>query len=83
MRKWKKVLLIIVIIFGCLACITNIVLSAVFPNCGSNTFTAISGWVSGIATLIVGLIAYLQNYYFSKSSTKNNLINQITAYMSE
>ena len=83
MKIWQKVLLIIGIIISCLFFIANILLATLFPACGANIFTAISGWVSGIATLIVGLIAYLQNYYFSKSSTKNNLINQITAYMSE
>lgn len=83
MKLWQKVLLIIGIIFSVLAFIANIVLSAVFPNCGANIFTAIGGWVSGIATLMVGVIAYFQNYYFSKSSTRHSLINQITTYMSD
>lgn len=75
MNKKIKILLIIGIIFSCLACITNIVLSAIFPNSGANIFTAISGWVSGIATAILGVIAVVQNKKY-KEENDNNIKKQ-------
>lgn len=70
MKRWQKVLLIIGLIFSCLACIVNIALSAVFPNCSTNIFTAISGWVSGISTIILGIIAVIQNRNYKKENDR-------------
>lgn len=51
-------------------------------NCPTKTdwLTLISGWISGIATLIVGIIAYLQNRSYTlnarKTEIKNNIKNE-------
>lgn len=72
------------IITGALLFIANMVCSIIFRgDNGANIFTALSGWVSGIATLIVGLIAFRQSYENDKASKKQNIITQITNYMSE
>lgn len=76
MKKWQKALLIIGIIFSCLLFIVNIVLASLFPTCGANIFTAISGWVSGVATLIVGIFAYTQaRKYKTEAEEKERFID--------
>lgn len=80
-KNWIAILLILL---GVALFIGNVcVLQYIDGNCQSAWLTLISGWVSGVATLFVGIIAYVQNAKFSREATKNNLINRITAYMSE
>lgn len=71
MKKWQKRLLIIGVIFSCFLCVTNIVLAVKFPSCGTNIFTAISGWVSGVATVILGVIAVIQNKKYKEENDDN------------
>lgn len=67
-----------VIIICSILCVSNIILSIIFHGSyGANIFTAISGWVSGIATFFVGLIAYKQNNNYSFLSHKSEVINRI------
>lgn len=50
------------VIIGGAAFVANIICSIIFHgDNGANIFTAISGWISGIATVIVGIIAYRQS----------------------
>lgn len=77
MKKWQRLFLILGIIFGCLLCITNIVLAIIFPSIGANIFTAISGWVSGFATTILGFIAVWQNKQYKRQGDKNRLLDAV------
>ena len=55
------------LIIGCLFVI-NIAFSFVYPKDYSNVFTSISGWVSGIATAVLGIIAVVQNERYEKDN---------------
>lgn len=69
---------IIAIIIGAVLFATNIILACVFRGQdGANIFTAISGWVSFLATLFVGIIAYRQSRKQAFLLRKQNLINAI------
>ena len=64
----KKNRCIGIAIFIFLLFISNIVLSCVFPTDAPNVFTTISGWVSGISTIILGIIAFGQNKRYKKDN---------------
>lgn len=70
-------MLIIGIIISCLVFIVNIALAIIFPDRGANIFTAVSGWVSGIATIILGIIAVWQNKQYKDQSDKNRLLSDL------
>lgn len=55
----------------------NIILACIYTNDGANIFTTISGWVSGIATFAIGIIAYLQSRQYAFMSKRNELIDKI------
>ena len=66
MKKTHKILIVIFVIA---LMITNIVFAIIFMGSdGANIFTAISGWISGIATIILGLIAFWQNKQYKKQN---------------
>lgn len=46
----------------------NISFSCLYSDEYSNIFTAVSGWVSGIATAVLGVIAVLQNERYEKDN---------------
>lgn len=59
------------IVGGSILCITNIVLSCIFRGTdGANIFTAISGWVSGVSTIILGVIAVVQNKQYKDENDR-------------
>lgn len=61
-NKNSNTIWIIMIVVGVILCVINIVFSCLFRGAdGANIFTAISGWISGVSTLIVGLITYRQS----------------------
>lgn len=66
-KKFKNIFWIILSIV-ILACVGN-VLYAIFATSSrtTNILTAISGWISGIATLAIGIIAYLQNRKYQEA----------------
>ncbi|MDE6442032.1 MAG: hypothetical protein K2L12_04695 [Clostridia bacterium] len=66
--KIFKFLLVGAIVLGIVAFIVNIVLAARSDNNEANIYTAISGWVSGIATIILGVIAVVQNRKYKKEN---------------
>lgn len=69
---------------GAILCIVNILLSCLFRGTdGSNIFTAISGWVSGVATLFIGIIAFLQNKIYVLSSSKRELKDSVRSEQSK
>lgn len=77
---WKLLLFLSAIIL----LIGNIFVLLFVNESTKNTWlTLISGWVSGIATLFIGIIAYQQNYENDRASKKQHLISQITNYTSE
>lgn len=51
--------------------VCNILLAHFYKSEGANIFTAVSGWVSGIATIILGVIAVFQN---KKYKDENNRV---------
>lgn len=54
----RKTKIYFIIAATILLMIVNIVLSIIFRgDSGANIFTTISGWVSGVATIVLGLIA--------------------------
>lgn len=76
--NWKKVRIIFAVIISVLICVANIVLSCIYrSDDGANIFTAVSGWVSGIATIILGVIAVIQNKKYTLDSMKKELKNEI------
>ncbi len=83
-KEFYKRLWFWLIVVGVLIFIANIIiLYNVNGVMQSAWLTLISGWISGIATLFVGIIAYCQNKSFSYETAKNSLINKITTYMSD
>lgn len=81
-RQWKGIILVL---FGIVLLVGNIcVLIYVTEDKGQSSWlTLISGWISGVATLIVGLIAFWQNNKFTFDTRKRDLILEITNFMSE
>lgn len=69
----KKKTLIVFFILAVLLCIANICYAvfASFEN-AANVLTAISGWVSFIATITVAIIAYMQNKTLEKKDDEIN-----------
>lgn len=49
---------------------TNIILSVLWQDSATNIFTALSGWVSGIATVVLGGIAFWQSKKYRELSDK-------------
>lgn len=49
-------------------CAINIICSIIFDDKMSNLFTSISGWVSGIATVVLGIIAVRQTDRYEESN---------------
>ena len=64
----KKHWAVILICISIVACILNVVFAGVFYDAAPNVFTSISGWVSGIATIVLGCIAFWQNRQYKKDS---------------
>lgn len=70
----KKIIKIILWIFLAIVFIATIVFS-IYEKDNSNLFTMISGWISGIATIVLGIIAIFQNKYYKK--VQDDLENRI------
>ena len=69
----SKIKLIVFIILGVLLCIANFAVLLILDCKGKDVSilaTIISGWISGIATLCVGLIAYYQNKKINKENNR-------------
>ncbi len=47
----------------------NMIYATLHPAEVPNIFTALSGWISGIATVILGIIAYSQNAKYEEANT--------------
>lgn len=76
--KNNKAQWIFMVIVCVILCVVNIGFSYKFRGAeGSNVFTTISGWVSGIATIILGLIAVFQNKKYVLASTKKEVKDAI------
>lgn len=58
---------LLIVVFAIMAAV-NILFSCLFPESHANIFTAVSGWVSGIATAALGIIAVLQNERYEKDN---------------
>ena len=66
--KFMKKQIIIVVLLS-VAVIVNIVLAIIFHgDSGANIFTAVSGWISGIATIVLGVIALVVNEKYKKDN---------------
>jgi len=62
MKRKTKIILWIMLVAVFIATIV----CSIFIKDNSNLFTMISGWISGIATIVLGLIAVFQNKYYKK-----------------
>ncbi len=70
-KKFYKNLWFWLLITSILFFVTNIVFSIIFRGSdGSNIFTAVSGWVSGIATIALGFIAVVQNRKYKEENDR-------------
>lgn len=69
-KKWYKNIWIWLIALGVVLCAVNIVFACIYNREGANIFTAISGWVSGIATVILGIVAIVQNRKYKEENDK-------------
>ena len=58
-------------------CALNIYLAYISNQEYANLFTAISGWVSGVATAFIGFIAYFQNNRYTLLNLKRDTKQQI------
>ena len=68
-KSFNKNTWILLIVVGSVLCVINIVLACIFRGAdGANIFAAISGWVSGIATIILGVIAVVQNKKYKQEN---------------
>ncbi|MDE6201827.1 MAG: hypothetical protein K2M47_08165 [Clostridiales bacterium] len=78
MNKGKYIALwVSLTILAVILCAVNVLLACLYNNCGANIFTAISGWVSGIAAIVLGVIAVLQNKKYTLASTKREIKDNI------
>lgn len=69
---------------GAILLLGNVLVLYLVPSDSkSGWLTLISGWVSGVATFLVGLIAHKQNKEFAKIEKTNTLLNQIVNFTSE
>lgn len=69
MKFIKKILAIIFsIILVASACLVNMYFACKYNTEFPNIFTAISGWISGIATIVLGVIAFWQNKRYKVDS---------------
>ena len=78
--------LIIILIFLAVVLLAGNICILLFLKTETNQgawLTLFGGWVSGVATLVVGIIAFWQSHKYEQISRRQNLINQITNYMSE
>ena len=84
-KKFYKSWLFWIVLVGTISLlIGNILVLCFVPGDIKNAWlTLISGWVSGVATLIVGIIAYIQSGKFAKIEKTNTLLNQIVNFTSE
>ena len=74
----KKKCIITIVICAVVLFIANIIFACIFSQEGANIFTAISGWVSFLATVIVGRIAYRQGKRFKdEAETKERFVDII------
>lgn len=72
-KKYIIAILICVVFF-----IVNIIFACIFSQEGANIFTAISGWVSFGATVMIGIIAYRQGKRFKdEAETKERFVDII------
>lgn len=79
-KKWCFWLIIIGMIF----CATNFIYAIYGCDSNkSNVLTVISGWISGIATFIIGVIAYQQNEKYQLENKRQNLLSDITNFASD
>lgn len=66
--KNKKINMWLIVVTGVLM-LFNFVLAVVFPgDNGANIFTTVSGWISGIATIVLGIIALFVNAGYKKEN---------------
>ena len=76
-KKWYKNIWIWLTVLGVVLCAVNIVFACIYNREGANIFTAISGWVSFLATILVGVIAFQQNQKYMFLSHKQVILNSI------
>ena len=77
--KWYFWLMLVFVLCGNIAVL-------IFINCPdlkSNILTVISGWISGVATFFIGVIAYKQSERYQLESKKHNLLTDITNFISD
>lgn len=57
-------------IVALLLCVGNILLAHLYKTESANIFTAVSGWVSGIATIVLGVVAVVQNRKYKEENDR-------------
>lgn len=70
-NKFKTIIGIVIALFALALCIINIVYAVHYPDVKTNIFTTISGWLSIIATVALGIIAIWQSKYYTLATTKS------------
>ena len=63
---WSMLMVMSISVVVIVSIVVNICFAYRFDNEYTNLFTVISGWISGIATLSIGVIAYAQSYKYQK-----------------
>lgn len=70
-NKFKTIIGIVIALFALALCIINIVYAVHYLDVKTNIFTTISGWLSIIATVALGIIAIWQSKYYTLATTKS------------
>lgn len=69
--KFKIIIGIVIALCALALCIINVVYAVRYPDIRTNIFTTISGWLSIIATVVLGIIAIWQSKYYTLATTKS------------
>lgn len=73
MSNTFKLIIAIIIFFVVIGLLILNIFSAYISGNDTNIYTAISGWVSGLTTIILGIIAIVQNFIFKNTNEKNTI----------
>lgn len=76
-EKIKKPFIVALVIVAVLGFVVNIYFAYIKPNGTPNLFTAISGWVSGFATAIIGIFALSQGKEYKEEGDKHIILNNL------
>lgn len=73
----KKKAIVLILFLALILCCFNVYFSIKFDGQYANLFTTISGWISGVATAVLGVLAMLQNVDYKNESKREHIIQEL------